>query len=81
MITRDKKVKIIAAAEAAESDRKINGWTEDETIAAFIEQMKQQRISSAGWFEVDEVIRKNYEKYSWFWIIRSVRNNLDTYRW
>lgn len=29
------------------------------------------------WFDIDDLLRQNYETENWFWLVRRIRNNLQ----
>ena len=50
--------------------------TSDEAYSEMIRFMGSGNFKGF-WFDIDELLRQNYETENWFWLVRRVRNNLQ----
>ena len=50
--------------------------TSEEAYAQMVKFMFSGNFKSF-WFDIDELLRQNYETENWFWLVRRVRNNLQ----
>lgn len=50
--------------------------TSEEAYRQMVKFMLSGNFKSF-WFDIDELLRQNYEIENWFWLVRRVRNNLQ----
>lgn len=50
--------------------------TSEEAYGQMVKFMLSGNFKSF-WFDIDELLRQNYEIENWFWLVRRVRNNLQ----
>ena len=50
--------------------------TEEEAILTMIKWAVNSNCKSF-WFDIDDLLRKQYETESWFWLVRRLRNIKD----
>ena len=49
--------------------------TEEEAILAMIKWAKSSNMKDF-WFDIDDLLLKQYETENWFWLVRRLRNTL-----
>lgn len=50
--------------------------TEEEAYHEMIRFAKSGNFKSF-WFDIDDLLRKNYECENWFWLVRRLRNTIN----